>query len=239
MTMQSLMARSPVIPVVRIETASRAPALARALLAGGVSVIEVTLRTAAALEAVAAIARDVPDMAVGAGTVTAPDQVQQAHDAGAQFLVSPGYADAVNAAAERTALPLLPGVATATELMRAQADGFEQLKFFPAVPSGGIAALEAFAGPFPALRFCPTGGVHSGNYLDFLQLANVPCVGGSWLTPVETIESGDWAHIEALAAHAVAARRRETAAGRPLTADEGWQSWAGEEDPGSADEALR
>jgi len=238
MSMMAIMERSPVIPVVRLETPERAPALARALLAGGVSVIEVTLRTPAALEAVAAIARDVPAMAVGAGTLTAPEQVRQAQEAGAQFMVSPGYAEAINDAADQAALPLLPGVATATELMRAQSDGFRQVKFFPAVPSGGIAALQALAGPFPALRFCPTGGVHSGNYLDFLQLANVPCVGGSWLTPGEAVEAGDWSHIEALAAHAVAARRRETAGGRPLTAEEGWQSWAGEEDPGSASEDL-
>lgn len=239
LSMNVLMHRSPVIPVVTLEAADNAAALARALLAGGVSVIELTLRTPAALEAIAVIARDVPAMAVGAGTVTTAEQVQAACDAGAGFLVSPGYADAIVAAAERADRPLLPGVATATEVMRAQADGFDHVKFFPAVPSGGIGALKALAGPFPSLRFCPTGGVHSGNYLDFLQLTNVPCVGGSWLTPADAIEAADWAHIETLARGVVAAHRSEIL---PVAGDahgDGWQSSVGEEDPGSALEALR
>ncbi|RZU98653.1 bifunctional 4-hydroxy-2-oxoglutarate aldolase/2-dehydro-3-deoxy-phosphogluconate aldolase [Spiribacter vilamensis] len=205
--MQALLARSPVIPVVAIEDAAAAPALARALLAGGLSVIEVTLRTDDALAAVAAIARDVPDITVGAGTLTTAGQVDAARDAGARFLVSPGYSDAIVEAAEHAGLSLLPGVSTATELMRAQADGFDHVKFFPAVPSGGIGALNAFSGPFPAMRFCPTGGVHSGNYLDFLQLPNVPCVGGSWLTPADAVAAGDWSHIETLAASAAEGRR--------------------------------
>ena len=199
LSMQALMARSPVIPVVAIEDAALAPALARALLAGGLSVIEVTLRTEQALAAVAAIARDVSGMTVGVGTLTGAAQVRAARDAGARFLVSPGYSDAIVEAAEQAGLPLLPGVSTATELMRAQADGFDHVKFFPAVPSGGIGALNAFSGPFPAMRFCPTGGVHSGNYLDFLQLPNVPCVGGSWLTPADAVAAGNWSHIQALA----------------------------------------
>ena len=197
------MARAPVIPVVAIEDTAKASALARALLAGGVSVIEVTLRTADALTAVDAIAREVPEMTVGVGTLTAATQVRAAAEAGAAFLVSPGYSDMIVEAAQHAGLPLLPGVSTATELMRAQADGFEHVKFFPAVPSGGVGALKAFSGPFPAMRFCPTGGVHSGNYPDFLALPNVPCVGGSWLAPADAVASRDWAHIQTLAASVV------------------------------------
>lgn len=227
MSMQTVMTRSPVMPVVAVEDSVQAPALARALLAGGLSVIEVTLRTEDALAAVAAIARDVPGMAIGVGTITRGGQVSAARDAGAGFLVSPGYSDSIVDTAERVKMPLLPGVSTASELMRAQADGFNHVKFFPAVPSGGTGALKAFSGPFPAMRFCPTGGVHSGNYMDFLQLPNVPCVGGSWLTPTDAIAAGNWSHIEALAASVTMDRGA------------GWYSAAGEEDPGSAFEDLR
>lgn len=189
----------PVIPVIVIEREADALPLARALLAGGVRVLEITLRTPAALPAIAAIARALPDAIVGAGTVLNPEDARRAQEAGAQFAVSPGYTQPVGQACKAINLPLLPGVATSGEVMAALQDGYDFLKLFPAQAVGGIALLKAWISPFGAVSFCPTGGITSGTAADYLALANVRCVGGSWLTPPEAVRAGDWAGITALA----------------------------------------
>ena len=155
--------------------------------------LEVTLRTAAALACIEAIARDVPDAVVGAGTVRSATDARAAAQAGARFAVSPGYTHAVGEACRSAELALLPGVATSSEIMAAQEDGWRELKFFPAMQAGGTAMLKAWHGPFPEVRFCPTGGVHAGNAAELLALPNVVCVGGSWLTPSDAVKAGDWA----------------------------------------------
>ena len=190
---------APVIPVVVIEDARAAVPMARALVAGGVPAIEVTLRTAAALEAVRAIAAEVEGAVVGVGTVLGAADLRAAHEAGARFAVSPGATARLLDAAEDIALPLLPGAATASEAMALLERGYRHLKFFPAVPAGGARLLAAWAGPLPQLRFCPTGGISVTSAADFLALANVLCVGGSWLTPPDKLAAGDWAGIEQLA----------------------------------------
>ena len=190
---------APVIPVVVIDDARAAVPMARALVAGGVPAIEVTLRTAAALEAVRAIAAEVDGAVVGVGTVLGEVDLRAACEAGARFAVSPGATARLLDAAEDVALPLLPGAATASEAMALLERGYRHLKFFPAVPAGGAKLLAAWAGPLPQLRFCPTGGIGAASALDFLALPNVLCVGGSWLTPADKLGSGDWAGIEQLA----------------------------------------
>lgn len=190
---------APVIPVVVIDDARAAVPMARALVAGGVPAIEVTLRTAAALEAVRAIAAEVDGAVVGVGTVLGEADLRAACEAGARFAVSPGATARLLDAAEDVALPLLPGAATASEAMALLERGYRHLKFFPAVPAGGAKLLAAWAGPLPQLRFCPTGGIGAASALDFLALPNVLCVGGSWLTPADKLGSGDWAGIEQLA----------------------------------------
>ena len=180
--------------------------MAQALVAGGVRVLEVTLRTPQGLSCIEAIARAVPEAIVGAGTVRSAGDAQACANAGARFAVSPGYTSALGRACQELRLPLLPGVATSGEIMAAQADGFNELKFFPAVQAGGSAMLKAWQGPFGDVRFCPTGGISPGNAREFLALKNVVCVGGSWLVPVEAMEQGDWSHITALAREAVALR---------------------------------
>ncbi len=200
LSMAAIMRRSSVIPVLAIESLAHAIPLARALVAGGVSVLEVTLRTETALPAIEQIASAVPDVIVGVGTCTTAPQMKAAENAGAQFIVTPGLTETLIAAADKVSIPVLPGVSTASELMRAGEAGFGQLKFFPAESSGGVPALKAFAGPFPDVQFCPTGGVHPGNLGDYLALPNVLCVGGSWLAPADAVEAGDWARITALAA---------------------------------------
>ena len=202
-----LAGHGPVIPVIVIERAVDAVPLARALAAGGVRVLEVTLRTAAALAAIEAIARAVPDAIVGAGTVRNADDARAAQAAGARFAVSPGWSDGVGAACRALGLPLLPGTATASEVMRAADQGHRFLKFFPAGAAGGVAMLKAWAGPFADVSFCPTGGVSVANAPDYLALPNVRVVGGSWLTPPDAIAAGDWPRITALAAAASALRR--------------------------------
>lgn len=193
---------APVIPVIVLERAADGVPLARALLAGGLPVLEVTLRTAAALEAIEAIAREVPQAVVGAGTVLSRSDLLAARDAGARFAVSPGVAPEVLSAAHEFALPLLPGVMTPTEVMAALAAGYDTMKFFPAVQAGGVEMLRAWAGPFPRVRFCPTGGVSLANASDFLALPNVCCVGGSWIAPPASIRTGDWTGITRLAQQA-------------------------------------
>jgi 2-dehydro-3-deoxyphosphogluconate aldolase/(4S)-4-hydroxy-2-oxoglutarate aldolase len=201
-TGQDLLELSPVMPVVVIDDADDAVPAARALLAGGIGVIELTLRTPAALAAIERVATEVPDIVIGAGTVTSPGQAKQAADAGARFLVTPGCTDAVVDACFETGLPFLPGASTVSEAMRLAERGLSALKFFPAEASGGVAYLKSIAGPLPSLKFCPTGGITVASAPSYLALPNVGCIGGSWLTPKPALADGDFAAIEALAAEA-------------------------------------
>ncbi|MEL4178181.1 bifunctional 4-hydroxy-2-oxoglutarate aldolase/2-dehydro-3-deoxy-phosphogluconate aldolase [Roseateles sp. PN1] len=203
----SLANYGPVIPVIVIQRLEDAVPLAQALVAGGVRVLEVTLRTPVALQAMEAMARAVPEAIVGAGTLRSVADVKAARDAGCQFGVSPGYTDAIGAACHELDLPLLPGVSTASEVMQANAAGYNFLKLFPAVAVGGINLLKALGGPFPDVAFCPTGGITLETAPQFLKLANVKVCGGSWLTPQDAIDSGDWARITRLAAEAAAIPR--------------------------------
>lgn len=196
----------PVIPVIVIEELAHAVPLARALLAGGVRVLEITLRSAVALDAIRAVAREVPEAMVGAGTLTRPQDFADAQAAGARFAVSPGLTPELIQAARETHLPLLPGVMTPSDIIAARLVGFGALKLFPAQQAGGVGMLKALYGPFPDVVFCPTGGVSPDNAPDFLALANVACVGGSWLTPQAAISTGDWGRITALAQEASALR---------------------------------
>lgn len=199
LTALQVMQDAPVIPVIVLNDVAHAVPMARALLAGGIRMLEITLRTPQALACMEAIARDVPDAVVGAGTVRSPADAQAAAMAGARFAVSPGYTHAVGKACRELGLPLLPGVATGSEIMMAQEDGLTELKFFPALQAGGPAMLKAWSGPFGDVRFCPTGGVTEANAPELLALPNVVCVGGSWLTPADAMASGDWARITQLA----------------------------------------
>jgi 2-dehydro-3-deoxyphosphogluconate aldolase/(4S)-4-hydroxy-2-oxoglutarate aldolase len=206
MTIDEILAAGPVMPVVAIDDAAHAAPLARALVAGGIRAIEITLRTGAALEAIQAIARDVPEAIPGVGTALTAADVLAALDAGAKFIVSPGMTPALSEAAIGSGLPFLPGIATASELMAGMVAGLSAFKFFPAAQAGGIDGLKALGGPFPSVRFCPTGGVSAANAAAYLALSNVACVGGSWLAPRETIAAGDFARIEQLAREAAALR---------------------------------
>ena len=199
LTALQVMLDAPVIPVIVLTDVAQAVLLARALVAGGIRMLEVTLRTTQALACIEAIARDVPEAVVGAGTVRSPQDAQASAIAGARFAVSPGYTSALGQACRDAGLPLLPGVATGSEIMMAQADGLSELKFFPAMQAGGPAMLKAWGGPFGDVRFCPTGGVSAANAADFLSLPNVACVGGSWLTPADALARGNWAQVTALA----------------------------------------
>jgi len=198
-TLLDIMQASPVIPVIAIEDIAHAVPLARALVEGGIRVLEVTLRTVHGLAAIRAIVDAVPNAIVGVGTLTQPEEFVAAREAGAVFGVSPGLTPELIAAARASGLPLLPGVMTPSEVMAARAAGFMQLKLFPAVPAGGVGMLNAIAGPLPDVMFCPTGGISQETAPGFLACANVACVGGSWLTPKDAIKSGDWARIKALA----------------------------------------
>lgn len=195
---------APVIPVIVLHQLQHAVPLARALVAGGIRMLEVTLRTPAALACIEAMAREVPEAVVGAGTVRSHADARDAAEVGARFLVSPGLTSAVAQASRDVQLPLLPGVATASDILRAQEEGLHTLKFFPALQAGGLAMLKAWQGPFGEVLFCPTGGIHAGNAAEFLALSNVACVGGSWLVPQDALEQGDWARITALASAAKA-----------------------------------
>lgn len=201
----TLMRQAPVIPVLVVERADDAVPLAQALVRGGLRVIEVTLRTPAALDALSAMA-SVEGAIVGAGTVLDAAQYDAAIAAGAQFVVSPGLTDELAAAAFERPVPLLPGAVTASEVMRARAAGLRALKFFPAESAGGVAALKSFAAVFADIVFCPTGGITLGNAPTYLALKNVACVGGSWLTPPDVVAARDWPRIEALARAAAALR---------------------------------
>jgi 2-dehydro-3-deoxyphosphogluconate aldolase/(4S)-4-hydroxy-2-oxoglutarate aldolase len=201
-----LLSRAPVIPVLTLERRD-AVSLARALVAGGLPVIEVTLRTASALDAIRAIAQEVPDCIVGAGTVVKPADIEAAAEAGARYLVSPGTPAALADALAGSSLPVIPGCATASEAMALAARGFRVLKFFPAEASGGIGWLKSIGGPLPEFRFCPTGGIDMKNAASYLALPNVVSVGGSWVASKDAIEKGDFARVTALAKEAAALRR--------------------------------
>lgn len=198
----ALLARAPVLPVIAIRRIEDAVPLARALVAGGLPVLEVTLRSSIALDAIATLVREVPDAIVGAGTVLDEDDLDNVTRAGARFSISPGGTEALYAAASRATIAHLPAVATASELMRGMEHGHRRFKFFPAESSGGVAALKSLAGPFPQVRFCPTGGIDATSAPRYLALDNVITVGGSWMVPGDALAARDWARIEALAREA-------------------------------------
>ncbi len=197
--LEAILRESPVIPVVTIADAAHAVPLARALLEGGIAVVEVTLRTPAATEAIRRIRAEVPSIVPGAGTVLSPARLEQVEKLDVAFAVSPGATARLLEAARASPVPLLPGVATASEAMTVLESGFTLAKLFPAEPAGGVALLKALAGPLPELRFCPMGGIDAGNAAAYLALSNVLCVGGSWLAPSDAIAAGDWRRITALA----------------------------------------
>lgn len=207
---EALVTGCRLVPVLVIEDAEQAVPVAHALVAGGITAIEITLRSAAALEAIRRIAAEVPDVVVGAGTVLDAAQFGAARKAGARFMVSPGATDALYDAARDAGVPYLPAIATASEIMRGRERGFLRFKFFPAERAGGLEALKDFAGPFPDVRFCPTGGVGRNNFTDYLALPNVFAIGGSWLAPAEKVKAADWAAItrDTRAAVETAGRRR-------------------------------
>lgn len=204
---ETTMRLAPVIPVVVINDAKAAVPMARALVAGGTPAIEVTLRTPAALDAIRAIAAEVEGAMIGVGTVLTAKDLEAARRAGARFAVSPGVSPRLLDAADDSELPLLPGAATASEVMAMLERGYRHLKFFPAVPAGGHKLLGAWASPLPQVSFCPTGGISLSNASDFLKLPNVICVGGSWLTPADKLAAGDWDAIELLAREAAGLRQ--------------------------------
>ncbi|WP_421725800.1 bifunctional 4-hydroxy-2-oxoglutarate aldolase/2-dehydro-3-deoxy-phosphogluconate aldolase [Bauldia sp.] len=204
--LHKILTAAPVVPVLTIESPDAAVPLARALVAGGLTAIEVTLRTAAALDCIRAIASEVEDCDVGAGTVLDDVQFTHAVDAGARFVVTPGASPRLVAAASDAPTPFLPGVATVGEAMTLAEQGFSTLKFFPAEAAGGVAYLKALAAPLANVRFCPTGGVNAANAVDYLSLANVMCVGGSWVAPADAVANGNWTRITALSREAVALR---------------------------------
>jgi 2-dehydro-3-deoxyphosphogluconate aldolase/(4S)-4-hydroxy-2-oxoglutarate aldolase len=206
MKLLDIMRVCPVIPVIVIDDIRHAVPLAQALVKGGIKVLEITLRTEHGLSAIRAIAEQVPQAIVGVGTLTQLEEFTAARDAGAVFGVSPGLTQSLIEAARSSGLPLLPGVMTPSEVMAAREAGFRQLKLFPAVPAGGIGMLNAIAGPLPDMMFCPTGGVSEKTAPEFLACRNVACVGGSWLTPKDALQAGDWPRITALAEAASALR---------------------------------
>jgi len=208
MDIAAVAALAPVIPVLTIEKTADAVPLARALVKGGLPVLEITLRTPAAINALKAIVADVPDAVVGAGTVLNEMQLDQAQRAGARFGVSPGCTPALVQAIEKSGMPFLPGVQTVSEALTLAERGFRLLKFFPAHTSGGPAWLKAIAAPLPEIRFCPTGGINQENAPSYLSLPNVVCIGGSWVAPHAVVAAGQWAEIEKLAAAAAQLKRK-------------------------------
>ncbi|HKT95753.1 MAG TPA: bifunctional 4-hydroxy-2-oxoglutarate aldolase/2-dehydro-3-deoxy-phosphogluconate aldolase [Paraburkholderia sp.] len=198
-TVADIVRLGPVIPVLAFDTPEQGEHVSRALHAGGVKVLEITLRTAAGLEAIERAAQIAPDIVVGVGTITKPEHCALAKKAGAQFGVSPGLTREIHQASLDAGLPLLPGVMTPTDIIQAMEWGYEIVKFFPAVPAGGLNMLQAFHGPFPTLKFCPTGGITAESAINFLALPNVVCVGGSWLTPKAALAAQDWTEVTRLA----------------------------------------
>jgi 2-dehydro-3-deoxyphosphogluconate aldolase/(4S)-4-hydroxy-2-oxoglutarate aldolase len=207
-TMADILALSPVVPVLSIKDADQAVPLARALVNGGLKVIEVTLRTPCALDAIRRIADHVEGACIGAGTVVTARDLELAHGAGARFAVSPGATASLLAAAKGSGLPFLPGIATASEIMAALESGLDCLKFFPAEAAGGIAMLKSFSGPFPGVRFCPTGGIREETLASYLALGNVSAVGGTWLAPADLLANKEWEKIQTLAERALEISRR-------------------------------
>lgn len=193
---------SPIIPVLSIEKLEDAVPMCKALVAGGLKVLEVTLRTECGLDSISKLRAEIPDAIVGAGTVANPAQLKAAIEAGSQFIVSPGCTPQLLSAALEGDIPLLPGVSTVSELMMGMDLGYSRFKFFPAAVAGGVNGLKAFGGPFPKVRFCPTGGIKPNNVKDYLDLPNVMCAGGTWLTPKDIVDAKAWDKIEALAAEA-------------------------------------
>ena len=207
MNIRNILALAPVIPVLTIEKLEHAVPLARALCAGGLRVLEVTLRTPAGLPAIEAMRKAVPDAVVGVGTLTRPADFTQSASAGAQFGVSPGLTAELARAAQGVSFPLLPGIMTPSELIAGLGWGFTTFKLFPAQQAGGIPMLKALGGPFPDIVFCPTGGISRATAPDFLALPNVACVGGSWVAPTDKLKAGDWAAVEALARDAAGLKK--------------------------------
>jgi len=199
---------SPVMPVMVIEDAENAVPLARALMAGGIKVLEITLRTEAAMASIKAISEQVEGALVGAGTITTPEQLQAVADAGAVFAISPGLTPKLLEAANKSSIALIPGISSVSELMTGMEYGLDHFKFFPAAAAGGIPMLKGIAGPIPQITFCPTGGISPSNYNDYLALKNVACVGGSWLVPADVVKNKDWDAVTALAKEAVANAKR-------------------------------
>ncbi|WP_416305088.1 bifunctional 4-hydroxy-2-oxoglutarate aldolase/2-dehydro-3-deoxy-phosphogluconate aldolase [Neptunicella sp. SCSIO 80796] len=199
-----LFAKGPVVPVLVIRELEHAVPLAKALIAGGISVLEVTLRTPVALEAIRKIADEVPEAVIGAGTVTNKKQLKEVIDAGAMFAISPGLTTELLDAANEGPIALIPGVSSISELMKGLDKGYDHFKFFPAEASGGLKAIQSIGGPFPDVTFCPTGGIGPKNYLDYLAQSNIRCVGGSWLAPDDAVQNGEWQRITDLAAAAIA-----------------------------------
>ncbi|MGP6486949.1 bifunctional 4-hydroxy-2-oxoglutarate aldolase/2-dehydro-3-deoxy-phosphogluconate aldolase [Duffyella gerundensis] len=204
---ETVLKTGPVVPVIVVNDLKHAVPMAKALVAGGVRVLEVTLRTPVAMEALRAIIKEVPEAIVGAGTVLNTQQLHEVTEAGAQFVISPGITESLLKAATDGPIPLIPGISTVSELMTGMDYGLREFKFFPAEANGGVKALQAIAGPFPQVRFCPTGGITPANYRDYLALKSVLCIGGSWLVPAEALEQGDWNRITELAREAVAGAR--------------------------------
>ncbi|WRG60901.1 bifunctional 4-hydroxy-2-oxoglutarate aldolase/2-dehydro-3-deoxy-phosphogluconate aldolase [Helicobacter pylori] len=197
---------SPIVPVVVIEDLSDAVPLAQSLIEGGIPIIEVTLRSSCALEAIELIAKNVPKMRVGAGTILNPTQLEQAQNRGAEFLISPGLTIKLLEHAKKKDIPLIPGVSSSSEVMQALELGYNALKFFPAEYCGGVKLLNAFNGPFKGVKFCPTGGISADNMRSYLDLENVLCVGGSWLTPKNLIQNKEWDKITEICKRALALR---------------------------------
>ncbi|MCR6496582.1 bifunctional 4-hydroxy-2-oxoglutarate aldolase/2-dehydro-3-deoxy-phosphogluconate aldolase [Thermomonas sp. S9] len=202
----AVFARAPVIPVITLQRLEDALPLGRALVENGLPVLEVTLRTACALEAIALLARELPKACVGAGTVLSSADLTRVAQAGAAFAISPGATNALYAAGKDCGIPLIPGIATASELMRGLEHGWQRFKFFPAEASGGVAALKGLGGPLPQARFCPTGGIDAARAPTYLALPNVACVGGSWMLPDDALRTRDWARIGQLARAAAGLR---------------------------------
>ena len=205
---EEIFAAGPVVPVLVINDVEKAVPLAKALMEGGIKVLEVTLRTPAAIDVIKRIAQEVPDSLIGAGTVTNAQQLKAVVEAGAKFAISPGMTADLLKAGMDSEIPLIPGISSTSDLMKGKDAGYTHMKFFPAEALGGVKAIKSISGPFPDVTFCPTGGIGPNNYNDYLALNNVKCVGGSWLAPDDAIESGDWARITQLAKEAVAGAKQ-------------------------------
>ena len=199
---------SPVMPVMVIQDLENAVPLAKALVAGGIRVLEITLRTPIALEAIRQISQEVPDAIVGAGTILTPEQLKAAEEAGAVFAISPGLTATLLAAAQKSRIALIPGISSLSELMLGMEYGLDHFKFFPAENAGGVPMLKAIAGPIPQVTFCPTGGISLANYNEYLKLSNVACVGGSWLAPADVVKNKQWDKVTELAQQAIAGVNR-------------------------------